>query len=99
MKIGLTDLPKKYKQHPKLKGIPDDLKEVKKYREVEKTYASIMLTSHKHRNPKSFAACDDCSKKMEERRAYVKSLGFKDYEQFMLYRRVMGLIINNGVML
>lgn len=99
MKIGLTDLPKKYKQHPQLKGIPDELKEIKKYREVEKKYASIMLTSHKHRNPKAFAECEECSKKVTERREYILSLGFKDYAQFMLYRRVMGLIINNGVML
>ena len=99
MKIGLTDLPKKYKQHPMLKGIPDELKELKKYKEIEKKYATIMLTSHKHKLPSAFANCPDCSGKMQERRDYITKLGFKDYAQFLLYRRVMGLIINNGVQL
>lgn len=99
MKIGLTDLPKKYKQHPQLKGIPDELKEIKKYREIEKKYATIMLTSHKHKTPATFAKCEECSKKVIERREYITNLGFKDYTQFMLYRRVMGIIINNGVQL
>lgn len=99
MKIGLTDLPKKYSQHPMLKGIPDELKEIKRYRKVEREYSLIMLTSHKHKTTATFAKCEDCTKKMQERREYLQKLGFKDYAQFMLYRRVMGLIINNGVQL
>ena len=99
MKIGLTDLPKKFKQHPLLKGIPDDLKDLKKYAEVEKKLVSIMLTSHKHKSPAAFATCKDCSKKFQERREYITNLGFKDYSQFMLYRRVMNIISNNGVQL
>ena len=99
MKIGLSDLPKKYKQHPMLKGIPDELKDVKKYREVEKKLVSIMLSSHKHRSQMVFANCEECSAKFTERREYITGLGFKDYGQFMLYRRVMNLIINNGVQL
>lgn len=99
MKIGLTDLPKKYKQHPMLKNIPDDLKDIEKYREVEKKLVSIMLSSHKHKAPSAFANCPDCSSKFTERREYITGLGFKDYGQFMLYRRVMNLIINNGVQL
>jgi hypothetical protein len=99
MKIGLTDLPKKYKQHPMLKGVPDDLKDMKKYKEVEKKLVSIMLTSHKHKLASAFAKCESCAGKMQERRDYITKLGFKDYAQFMLYRRVMNIINNNGVQL
>ena len=99
MKIGLTDLPKKYKQHPMLKDIPDALKDIERYKEVEKEFASIMLTSHKHKTPAGMMACAECSKKVKERREYLIKLGFKDYGQFMLYRRVMNMIINNGVQL
>lgn len=99
MKIGLKDLPKRYKQNPELKGIPDELKEVGRYKEIEKHYANILLTSHKHKTPRTFAKCVECLNKIQERRDYIKKLGFKDYAQFMLYRRVMGIIINNGIML
>lgn len=99
MKIGLTDLPKKFKQHPLLKGIPDDLKDLKKYMEIEKKLVSIMLSSHKHKAPSAFVKCPDCSKQFQERKDYISSLGFKDYSQFMLYRRVMNIISNNGIQL
>ena len=99
MKIGLTDLPKKYKQHPQLKGIPDELKDVDRYKEVEKEYASIMLTSHKHKTPATMMKCEECAGKVQERRDYIKNLGFKDYTQFMLYRRVMNIIIHEGMQL
>lgn len=99
MKIGLTDLSTKYKQHPQLKGIPDELKDIKRYKQIEKEFASIMLTSHKHKTPKGMMACEDCSKKLQERRDYIKNLGFKDYAQFMLYRKVMVILQSNGIQL
>jgi hypothetical protein len=97
MKIKLTDLPKKYqKPNKNLAGIPDGIKDPKAFAKMEKKLALLLITSHKHRSPASYVKCEECQAKRTERLEAIKSYGFKDFAQYMLYKRVMSMIINKS---
>lgn len=94
MRIGLKDIPKKYKKNPILKGIPDDLKTEEKFREITTKCSEIMKAEHQHKSVKSFVTCVWCQENLKKRQEYIKELGFKSYGQYAEYSRVMSIIIN-----
>lgn len=76
----------------RLAGIPDDLKSLTAFDELEQRLAKVMFSDHKHVKVKSFVNCKRCSQKMLKRREEIKKVGFKDYEQYLIYKKVMGII-------
>lgn len=84
---------KKAKSNPELDGIPDDLKTTERFDEVEKELGKMMISDHTHAKAKkpmeSFLNCKRCFAKLLKKRARIQELGFKDYEQYMSWRKVM----------
>lgn len=96
MNIKLKDLPKKNRKIPKiLEGLPEELKNYDKFFEVERQISSHLLTSHKHKSPATYVKCVECQEKRKSRTDYLKELGFKSYEQYLEWRKIM-LIIQSG---
>lgn len=84
----------KLKEHPVFKDFPDELKDPKQYKAIEKKLASIMVSDHKHTSPKTFMACKRCKAKYDTRHKALLEYGFKDYHQYLLWRKIM-IIIND----
>ncbi len=97
MKIGLKDVPKKYKKNPILEGIPDELKTEEKFKEIQEKCNDIMRAEHKHKTVKSFVTCVWCQENLKKRQEYIKQLGFKSYGQYAEYTKVMNVIINKDL--
>ncbi len=87
----IKDLP----SNPALENIPDELKSIKGFEELEKKLARIMFSDHKHSKVVSFEKCKRCGDKILKRRAELVKIGFKDYSQYLTYKKVMNLIQQN----
>ncbi len=77
-----------------LEGIPDSVKNPKTFEEIEKKLEEVMHSDHKHKKVVKFVQCKRCQKKLEKRRQVLKDYGFKGYEQYIKYRRIMDIITN-----
>lgn len=89
----LEDVP----TNPIFDGLPDELKDIECYESIEKDVAKIMLSDHKHRKVEVFAKCKRCQAKMDKRRAFIKDKGFKDYHQYVQWKKVMQFIKDNDL--
>jgi len=90
-----TDDVKDLPVNPAFKDMPDSLKDVDRYDEVVEKIAKVMHSDHTHRKVIAFTKCKQCAKKMERRRRVLKDLGFKDYQQYLSWRKVMQLLKNS----
>ena len=82
------------KANPTLEGIPDELKDPARVKEVERAIHDAGVTFHKHRKPSEWMKCEHCQKKLQARKDKLKELGFKDYGQFLMWRKIQDIIIN-----
>ena len=80
--------------HPIFKGLSDDLKDPKKFKSIEKKISNVMVSDHKHRTIKAFIKCKRCQTKLKKKRELLDKLGFKNQEQYQMWRKVMGIISN-----
>lgn len=94
MKIKSSEVGK-LKEHPVLKDLSDELKDVDKYKPIEKDLRTIMISDHKHKTPKAFINCKRCKEKFDKRKKALKDYGFKDYQQYLMWRKVMEIISQN----
>lgn len=84
----IKDLP----NNPILKGIPDNLKSIEDADKIERVLGQIMYSDHKHRRIDTFIKCKRCKDKVKKRGDKLKEFGFKDYEQYLTYKKVINLI-------
>ncbi len=82
------------KNHPVFEGLPDELKDIKKYKQIEKKLQLIMVSDHKHTKVSSFVGCKRCLAKMKKKSAAIRDYGFKDYQQYAIWKKVMIIIYN-----
>jgi len=82
----------KAKVNPIFDGLPDSLKDIKNFEKADKAISSIMVSDHKHANIQMFMKCKRCQAKKARKDAMIKELGFKDYNQYQNWKRVMGVI-------
>lgn len=82
----------KIKGDPVLKGLPDNLKDPKMFNEVEQKIRLIMVSDHKHRKVQAFVKCKKCQGKIKKRHDALMEFGFKSYEQYLKWRRIMIII-------
>lgn len=75
-----------------IKGLPTKLKDPKRYEKIEKELADIMFSDHKHRKVSAFVKCKRCQAKMKKRHARLLELGFKDYSQYLDWKRIMKVV-------
>ncbi len=74
------------------KGFPERLKNPKMYEKVERDILNMMYSDHKHRKIKAFVDCKRCKAKVDRRKAYLTKTGFKDYHQYLTWKKVMVII-------
>lgn len=84
----------KAKVNPVFKGLSDDLKDPKHFKEIEKKLFLIMVSDHKHRDIKSFVKCKRCAIKIGRKSRMIKELGFNSFKQYQNYKKVMQIILN-----
>ncbi len=82
------------KVNPIFKGLSDDLKDPKKFKSIEKKIANVMVADHKHRTIKAFMKCKRCQVRLKKKQELLKELGFKDPQQYQMWKKVMSIISN-----
>lgn len=82
------------KPMPILKDLPDELKDSECFERIEKKIWLIMKSDHTHRKISAFNKCKKCQAKRVKRNDYIKDVGFKNYEQYLKWRKIMSIIRN-----
>lgn len=83
----------KPKGNLRLFGLPDYLKTQEAYHYVRRALIEKFACTKGHSDLESSAKCINCARLMNDRRAFIKGLGFKSYAQFYEWRKVHELII------
>jgi len=91
-KLSLKDTNRKRKENPTLVGLSEELKSPEKFEEIEKKLFSIVQVAHKHKTAKQYVSCDECNKNRELRNKAILDYGFKDYNQYLLWKKVQQII-------
>lgn len=94
MKIKSSELGD-LKPMPILKDLPEELKDPKCFELIEKKIWLLMKSDHRHRLMSAFNKCKKCQTKRHKRNEYIKEVGFKNYEQYLKWRKIMVIIRNN----
>ena len=80
--------------NPIFEGLSDELKDPKKFKSIEKKIANTMVADHKHRTVKAFVNCKRCQARLKKKQELLKGLGFKDTQQYQMWKKVMSIISN-----
>lgn len=91
--LNLKKVPK-LKKNTLFKGLPEKLKDISCYQEIEQKLRLMMVSDHQHKTIKAFADCERCKGKVAKRRKAIEEFGFKSFEQYLAWRRVMDVIQN-----
>lgn len=94
-KKDVDKLLKGLKPHPLFLTLPEELKDQAVYADIEERVAKTMFSDHKHKTVKGFVNCKRCSIKLTKRRELLTEIGFQSTEQYLEWKRVMDIIINN----
>lgn len=93
MKYDTSNLGK-LKPAPIFKEMSDNLKDPKVYEKIERKILKIMKTDHTHATMASYTKCKDCKVKYEKRRDAIKDFGFKNYAQYLQWKKIMNIIVS-----
>jgi hypothetical protein len=85
---------KEAKSNPVFDGLSDELKDPKQFTKIERKIIKTMLSDHTHKTMKQFIKCKRCQIKVQKKTDTIKELGFKDFNQYQNWKKVMGMIIN-----
>jgi hypothetical protein len=85
---------KEAKENPIFEGLPDKLKDPKNFIETEQKIVNTMVSDHRHKTIKQFIKCKRCQAKVKKKAEMIRDLGFKSFEQYQNWKRIMGIMIN-----
>lgn len=80
--------------NPIFKDLPEHLKDVDKYKELETSFFNILQNGHKHKSPKTYAGCRDCNFLLKKRHDMIMKAGFTSMGQYFSWKKVMDIIYN-----
>ena len=89
-----TEQINKAKPNPVFKGLPDELKDPKNFKKIEKKLANVMVSDHKHRLISAFHKCKRCQDKFKKKREAILALGFNSINQYQHWQKVMRILID-----
>jgi len=92
MKLTLKQIAKA-KPNPIFKGLAKTLKDTKNFNNTEKKLQDIIKSEHKHKQIKDYVNCGECQNRFQERKKSMKKIGFKSINQYLEWRKVMGILI------
>lgn len=81
------------KPNPVFKGLPKELKNPEMFDKIEEQLS--LKSDHTHKTVKSFVSCAWCNEQRLKRSAKIVELGFKDYAQYLEWRKIMWIIKSN----
>lgn len=93
-KLDIKEVNKKRKPSPLFKGMPKSLKDPSNYEAIEKQLIEIIQIDHRHKTASSYAKCDICQAKREERKLKMKQIGFKSIQQYLEWKKIHEIIKN-----
>lgn len=93
-KLTKKELNKKYKKDNLLDGLSDELKTTEKFDEIEAKLLDLIKTDHKHKTAKQYVKCIECMQKRDKRNELIKSFGFKNYLQYLQWKKIHTIIKN-----
>ncbi|MES2224151.1 MAG: hypothetical protein V4469_04440 [Patescibacteria group bacterium] len=93
-KLDFNEVPKDLKPHPLFEGFSDKLKDPKVFLKTEKKLLAILKIDHKHKTVTQYVKCPECAAKREERKRIMEELGFKSINQYLEWKKIMTIIIN-----
>ena len=82
------DITLKPKLHPPLAVLPPHLKDPANYDKIQKTIVQSFAGKHSHGEVIEWAQCADCQRRFSNRRHVLKTLGFKNPAQYMLWKKI-----------
>ena len=85
---------KNAKANPIFEGLSDELKDPENFLKVERKIAKTMVSDHKHATIKQFIKCKRCQAKVKKKTEMIRELGFKDYNQYASWKKILQIIIN-----
>jgi excinuclease UvrABC ATPase subunit len=93
-KLDLKEVPKRLKPNPIFKGLSSKLKDPANYKDIEDKLQAILKSTHNHKTATSYAKCKECQSKRLERQKMMKDIGFKSIQQYLTWKKIMEIIIN-----
>lgn len=84
---------KELSPHPLFESLPESLKDVKEFVATENRLAKMVYSDHTHKTIKAYVRCKSCKEKFNKKKEAIKALGFETTEQYLLWRKVMGIIL------
>lgn len=82
---------KKHKPSPLFKDFPDYLKNPRNLKTIEKKLE--IKSDHTHKTIGQYARCERCEVGRMKRKRVMKELGFKDFKQFMEWKKIMSYML------
>ena len=73
-------------------GMPDTLKDPRKYEDIVNSIDSLVKTDHKHKLVSEYVQCADCQAKYRARNDRIMELGFAGPLQYLEWKRVMAIM-------
>lgn len=83
-----TDIALKPKLNPMIASLPPHLKDPANYEKVRKLIVEALAGKCSHSEMMDWAACADCQQRFHNKRAVLKSLGFKNPRQYMAWQKI-----------
>lgn len=91
--ISFTNMKKDiYIPDPVFNDLPETLKNPRCYKRVLKKILQAGESDHKHADPSRWLTCQVCQDAFNHKRNVLKEVGFSSYNQFLRWRKVMGII-------
>lgn len=74
--------------HPLVASLPDHLKDHANYDKVRRVILEALAGKCSHAEMMDWAGCTKCQQRFKERRWVLKSLGFKNPAQYMIWQKI-----------
>ena len=84
----------KLSPRPVLDGLPDSLKDIKCFDNIEKQLNKVLISDHEHTRIGQYIKCKRCQPKFQKRKEMIKNFGFLSINQYLEWRRIMNIIKN-----
>lgn len=85
---------KDYKVDPLFEGLPVELKDPAQFKNVLEQILKAGESGHEHKAIVVWMRCKHCQQKFLERKTKIKKIGFTSYEQFLKWRKIADIILN-----
>lgn len=84
----------KFTPNPLSVGMPAYLKDPKNYKKIQKALLETLSGKHTHSEMQSWASCVTCQKKARDLKEMMKGIGFRNFNQYLYWKKTMDIIIN-----